>query len=159
MNIDMTAIESVIRKAVKDAVDSKEQDELESKWNRVHRDSPKRLAELIDENNLRQFSDMGFDWFDDPLGVVFIPCRGYAIMARSTWGKSADGKHELFAEYAIYSARQRTGIMHDNLLGEPVLNDLSYDAVYTLVTVCKETFENIALAVSHATAQIYMKEV
>ena len=146
MNINMEKISSAIMDAVAVAVREKEDAEFNRKWKRIDTDNDKTLGELIAENHLEKFSDLSFDWFDDPLGVVLIPCEDYAIMARSRYEDRT-----LVAEYALYTARE-TFDNHD-----PVRNDLRYDATYTLDSVCSEKFSNIAKAVCHATAQIYMK--
>ena len=146
----MKQIESIIAKEINDAIDAHDMEEMEKKWERVDNDGDKSLDELIAENKLMQFDNFNFDFFDDPLGVVFIPYHDYAIMVRSRWIKKAE-THTLIAEYAIYHAEHS---WDENI---PIMNDLRYDATYTLVSVCHEPFENIALAVCHATATLYMK--
>ena len=117
-------------------------------------DSACSLAELIEKDDLHEFSDLEFDFFDDPLGVVLIPCNGYAIISRSRW-VHINGKYTLIAEYALYRC---TPQFPEDKSFDMKSNDLRYDATYVLDSVCKEAFENIALAVAHATAQIYMRE-
>lgn len=148
----MKQIESIIAKEIKEAIDNHDTEEMERKWERVANDGDKSLDELIAENKLMQFDNFNFDFFDDPLGVVFIPYHDYAIMSRSRWIEK-DERLTLIAEYAIYHAK------HSWETDERIMNDIRYDATYTLVSVCHETFENIALAVCHATASIYAKEV
>jgi len=146
----MKQIESIIAKEIKEAIEKHDIEEVEKKWARVDNDGDKSLDELIAENKLMQFGNFNFDFFDDPLGVVFIPYRDYAIMVRSRWAKKAE-ELTLIAEYAIYHAEHS---WDENI---KIMNDIRYDATYTLVSVCPETFENIALAVCHATASLYMK--
>ena len=117
-------------------------------YERVERDMDKTLAEMIEEYDVKEISNLEFDYFDAPLNVTFLACRGYAIIARRRY-THINGKFTLVAEYALYKAGPAKDFPEEPMPEGP-LNDLSYAVTYRLTGICGKTFPSIPHAIADA---------
>ena len=83
----------------------------------------------------------------DRVNNAVIPCLEYMILAHE---RCMNTDEHPVAQYAIYRQEEPWN--------QPLTNSLSYSSTYILESVCDETYDNMALAICHATSEIYMRE-